>query len=499
MHVFLDPQDNNTKHEYYTPQEILDGTEDHIKEIEASIKILQDAQAWSSRGFDLPGGADNRVLRDQFLHQLHESGCLELDRFLAPRWVRDPSELNPACRLLGEAECASAYDVELSDLQISTANHPIRYGGMSPTVTDVEAEAIPTDLETEPVVTIFDHWATNTLTVGDNMRHLEDTLSSMTQEDLHVFAQHLLQQFMPLYETMATKQLEQEDQQRLDGLRAMLQQIADGRGTQQVAEQFCTAWRTFEGLFSASVKEECLEQVNALQAQSAKVRGQIQELEKVREACVSHAARQLNKKAQAAANQAIRELTATIDPLQSILSQHAEAMRLLEQKIDQAQTMTKALEDSRGPQVLQAQEECAVDLEESSSVVSLAGILDYDEDEQLPDMSSPHESSASSSESSPSSSGSAASLFVHESPKTTTLARYTMDEIKAMLASWISRTTAALLLKPTDRVILGEARDQLTATELLAYNRQSTDHRVNKDQVMDALNLHDQLDNAMGD
>ena len=33
MHVFLDPQDNNTKHEYYTPQEILDGTEDHIKEM----------------------------------------------------------------------------------------------------------------------------------------------------------------------------------------------------------------------------------------------------------------------------------------------------------------------------------------------------------------------------------------------------------------------------------------------------------------------------------
>jgi hypothetical protein len=33
MHVFLDPQDNNTKHEYYTPQEILDGTEDHIKDM----------------------------------------------------------------------------------------------------------------------------------------------------------------------------------------------------------------------------------------------------------------------------------------------------------------------------------------------------------------------------------------------------------------------------------------------------------------------------------
>jgi hypothetical protein len=33
MHVFLDTQDNNTKHDYYTVQEILDGTEEQIKEM----------------------------------------------------------------------------------------------------------------------------------------------------------------------------------------------------------------------------------------------------------------------------------------------------------------------------------------------------------------------------------------------------------------------------------------------------------------------------------
>ncbi|MFZ4099985.1 MAG: hypothetical protein ACOYKZ_06650, partial [Chlamydiia bacterium] len=195
---------------------------------------------------------------------------------------------------------------------------------------------------------------------------------------------------------------------------------------------------------------------------------------------------------------AIRELTATIDPLRSILVQHIEVMRLLEQKIDQAQTMTKALEDSRGPQVLQPQEECAVDLEEVCSVESFTGVLDYDEDELLPEIGSPNESSASSSGSSPSSSGSAASVFVHESPTTPALVRHTMEEIVAMLPSWI-RQTAALLLKPTDRAILEEARDQLTANELLAYNRLSTDHRSNKEQVMDALNLHDQLNNVIGD
>ena len=33
MHVFLDTQDHNTKHDYYTAQEIFDGTEERIKDM----------------------------------------------------------------------------------------------------------------------------------------------------------------------------------------------------------------------------------------------------------------------------------------------------------------------------------------------------------------------------------------------------------------------------------------------------------------------------------
>ena len=62
MHVFLDPQDNNTKHEYYTPQEILDGTEDHIKEMihtTTRIERIVTTRSKSQGGFRPPKDRNN--------------------------------------------------------------------------------------------------------------------------------------------------------------------------------------------------------------------------------------------------------------------------------------------------------------------------------------------------------------------------------------------------------------------------------------------------------
>ena len=82
IHVFLECQDNETKHDYYTPQEILDGTEQHIKEV---MRTTHKNHVDRHKEYQESGGdpVDKRQKQQSLLNFTSRSGGAAVTSFVA--------------------------------------------------------------------------------------------------------------------------------------------------------------------------------------------------------------------------------------------------------------------------------------------------------------------------------------------------------------------------------------------------------------------------------